>query len=72
VIMLSISMAIVAGMVGENGLGYQSVAALTKPDVGLGVEAGLSLLVMAIVLDRLTEGVADRLDPAGSTRRRSH
>ena len=72
VIMLSISMAIVAGMVGENGLGYQSVAALTKPDVGLGVEAGLSLLVMAIVLDRLTEGVADRLDPVGARSRRSH
>ena len=66
VIMLSISMAIVAGMVGENGLGYQSVAALTKPDVGLGLEAGLSLLVMAIVLDRLTEGVAIALDPARS------
>jgi glycine betaine/proline transport system permease protein len=64
VIMLSISMAIVAGMVGENGLGYQSVAALTKPDVGLGIEAGLSLLVMAIVLDRITEGIAIALDPA--------
>ena len=65
-IMLSISMAIVAGQVGENGLGYQSIAALTKPDVGLGVEAGLALLVMAIILDRLGEGLADRLDPTRS------
>lgn len=64
VIMLSISMAIVAGQVGENGLGYKSIEALVKPDVGLGIEAGLALLVMAVVLDRLSEGVAARLDPA--------
>lgn len=62
-IMLSISMAIVAGQIGENGLGYKSIEALTKPDVGIGVEAGLSLLVMAIILDRLMEGLAHRLDP---------
>jgi len=64
-IMMSISMAIVAGMVGENGLGYKSVEGLTKPDVGVAVEAGLSLLVMAIVLDRLMEGLANRFDTAG-------
>lgn len=64
-IMMSISMAIIAGMVGENGLGYKSVEGLTKPDVGVAVEAGLSLLVMAIVLDRLMEGLANRFDAAG-------
>lgn len=64
-IMLSISMAIVAGLVGENGLGFQSVQGLVKPDLGVGVEAGLALLIMAIILDRLTEGVANQFDTAG-------
>ena len=62
IIMMSISMAIIAGLVGENGLGYKSVEGLTMPDVGVAVEAGLSLLVMAIILDRLMEGLARRFE----------
>jgi len=65
-IMLSISMAIVAGQVGENGLGFQSVQGLVKPDLGVGVEAGLALLVMAIILDRMTEGAANQFDAAST------
>jgi glycine betaine/proline transport system permease protein len=63
-IMMSISMAIIAGQIGENGLGYKSVEALTKPDVGVGIEAGLALLVMAIILDRMMEGLANKFDTA--------
>lgn len=70
-IMLSISMAIVAGQVGENGLGFQSVQGLVKPDLGVGVEAGVALLVMAIILDRMTEGAANQFD-AASTAVSSH
>lgn len=59
VIMMSLSMVIIAGLVGGQGLGYQTVAALTKPDTGVGVESGLALLVMAIILDRLSESAAN-------------
>ncbi len=59
VIMMSLSMVIIGGLVGGQGLGYQTVAALTKPDTGVGVESGLALLVMAIILDRLSESAAD-------------
>jgi len=65
-IMLSISMAIVAGQVGENGLGFESVQGLVKPDLGVGAEAGVALLVMAIILDRMTEGVANQFDNAST------
>jgi len=60
VIMLSLSMVVVAGMVGAGGLGGDVVSALQQIDVGLGFEAGLSVVILAILLDRVTSGLADR------------
>ncbi|WP_430646770.1 ABC transporter permease [Agromyces sp. GXS1127] len=54
VIMLSLSMVVIAGMVGAGGLGGDVVQSLTRIDVGLGFEAGLSVVILAIVLDRIT------------------
>ncbi|WP_431280332.1 ABC transporter permease [Leifsonia poae] len=54
VIMLSLSMVVIAGMVGAGGLGRDIVQALSRVDVGLGFEAGLSVVIIAIILDRLT------------------
>jgi len=57
VIMLSLSMVVIAGMVGAGGLGRDIVQALSRVDVGLGFEAGLSVVIIAIILDRLTASV---------------
>ncbi len=54
VIMLSLSMVVIAGMVGAGGLGQQVVASLNRIDVGLGFEAGVSVVVLAMILDRIT------------------
>ncbi|GAA2447278.1 ABC transporter permease [Agromyces soli] len=54
VIMLSLSMVVIAGMVGAGGLGGQVVSSLTRLDVGLGFEAGLSVVILAVILDRIT------------------
>jgi glycine betaine/proline transport system substrate-binding protein len=54
VIMLSLSMVVISGMVGAGGLGAEIVQALSRIDVGLGFEAGLSVVILAILLDRLT------------------
>lgn len=54
VIMLSLSMVVIAGMVGAGGLGEQVVASLNRIDVGLGFEAGLSVVILAMILDRIT------------------
>ena len=54
VIMLSLSMVVIAGMVGAEGLGGDVVAALQRVDVALGTEAGLSVVLLAIYLDRVT------------------
>ncbi|MBC7591940.1 MAG: ABC transporter permease subunit [Salinibacterium sp.] len=54
VIMLSLSMVVIASMVGANGLGQPVIRSLSMGDVALGFEAGLSVVVLAIFLDRLT------------------
>ncbi|MDO8390066.1 MAG: ABC transporter permease subunit [Actinomycetota bacterium] len=62
VLMMALSMVIIAGFIGGQGLGFKAVEALTKPDFGVGVESGLALLVMAIILDRLSDSLANRFD----------
>lgn len=54
VIMLSLSMVVIAGMVGAGGLGGDVVASLNRIDVALGFEAGLSVVILAVILDRIT------------------
>jgi glycine betaine/proline transport system permease protein len=52
-IMLSLSMVVIAALVGANGLGVPVVRALNQVNTGLGFEAGLIIVVVAIMLDRL-------------------
>ncbi len=54
VIMLSLSMVVIAGLVGAGGLGGDVIASLNRLDTALGVEAGLSVVILAIILDRFT------------------
>ena len=54
VIMLALSMAVVAGMAGANGLGKEVVAAIATLNIAQGVEAGLSVVIVAVFLDRVT------------------
>lgn len=58
VIMLALSMVVIAGMIGAGGLGASVVRALTQLNLSLGFEAGLGVVILAVFLDRLTEGLA--------------
>jgi len=59
-IMLALSMVVVASMIGARGLGEQVLNGIQTLDVGKGLEAGLGIVILAIVLDRITQafGVA--------------
>ena len=60
VIMLSLNMVIIASMIGAGGLGFEVLAALRRLDIGTGIEAGLAIVALAVVLDRLSQAFADR------------
>ena len=52
-IMLSLSMVVIAAMVGANGLGVPVVRALNSVNTALGFESGIIIVVVAIILDRM-------------------
>lgn len=55
-IMLALSMVVVASMIGARGLGEQVLNGIQTLDVGMGLEAGLGIVILAFVLDRITQG----------------
>jgi glycine betaine/proline transport system permease protein len=57
VIMLSLSMVVIAGLVGFEGLGSPVVTGLQQLNVGLAFEGGIGIVVLAIILDRVTRGL---------------
>ena len=65
VIMLALSMAVIAGLVGAEGLGGAVTAAIATLNLGLGFEAGLSVVVLAIYLDRVTASIGHRKSGSG-------
>jgi glycine betaine/proline transport system permease protein len=57
VIMLALSMAVIAGLVGGGGLGNEVVGAISTLNLALGFDAGISVVILAIFLDRLTASI---------------
>jgi glycine betaine/proline transport system permease protein len=66
VIMLALSMAVVAGIVGADGLGKEVVQSISTVNLPKGVEAGLSVVILAVYLDRLTAALGNRADNRSS------
>ncbi len=60
VILLALSMVVIASMVGARGLGSIVYQGIQQNDIAKGFESGLGIVVLAIVLDRITQSIADR------------
>ncbi|MGP4015722.1 ABC transporter permease [Saccharopolyspora sp. 5N708] len=69
VIMLALSMVVIAGMVGATGLGSEIYQAVTRVQLDLGFEAGLSVVILAVYLDRITAVLSDRSPVARAERK---
>ncbi len=55
--MLSLSMVVIAAMIGAGGFGAGVLYAIGQMKIGMGFENGVAVVIMAIILDRLTQGV---------------
>lgn len=56
-VLLSLSMVVIASMIGAPGLGRDVLSALQRAQVGNGFVAGISLVIFAIIIDRLTQSL---------------
>ena len=63
-IMMALSMVVVASMIGAPGLGYNILYGIMRVELGIGVESGIGILLLAMILDRITQGL-------GKTRKRT-
>src|SRR5207247_2050370 len=75
-ILFALSMVVIAGLIGGSGLGDAVTTGLYS-NPALAILAGVAIVIMAIALDRVTEAVAQRTDPARrhldeAARRRLH
>jgi len=56
--MMALAMVVIASMIGARGLGLEVLLAINRIEVGRGFEAGLCIVILAIVIDRITHGLA--------------
>ena len=59
-IMMALSMVVIAALIGAGGLGSPVILGLNTLDIGRAVIGGLSIVLMAIVLDRITQSMAQK------------
>ena len=59
-IMLSLSMVVIAAMIGAGGLGNEVLAGISRLDIAKGFEGGLAIVIMAIILDRVTQSLSEK------------
>ncbi len=59
-IMMALSMVVIASMIGARGLGEQVLLGIQRLDVGQGLTAGIAIVALAIVFDRITQAYGKR------------
>jgi glycine betaine/proline transport system permease protein len=63
-IMMALSMVVIASMIGAGGLGNVVLSGIQRMDIGLGFEGGLGVVILAIILDRLTQSFGQGQGPS--------
>jgi len=58
--MMALAMVVIASMIGARGLGLEVLLAINRIEVGRGFEAGISIVFLAIIIDRITNALATR------------
>lgn len=56
--MLSLSMVVISAMISAGGLGEIVLKGISQMKIGMGFEGGIAVVILAIILDRITQGIA--------------
>lgn len=64
-IMLSLSMVVISAMIGADGLGRVVYEGITQMDMGKGFEGGLAVVILAMLLDRITQSMSSEQSKSG-------
>lgn len=64
-IMMALSMVVVASMIGAGGLGTEVLNGIARLEVGRGFNGGISIVILAIIIDRLTQNLVRKPDRQG-------
>ena len=65
--MMALAMVVIASMIGAKGLGMEVLLAINRIQIGKGFEAGLCIVLLAILIDRVTHALAARQEYAVTT-----
>jgi glycine betaine/proline transport system permease protein len=60
--MMALAMVVIAAMIGAGGIGHVVVTSINRIDIAGGTESGLAVVFLAIIIDRLTQGLGDRFN----------
>jgi len=66
--MMALAMVVIASMIGARGLGLEVLKSINRIEVGRGVEAGICIVLMAIIIDRISYAIASRQDYTAKTK----
>ncbi len=66
--MMALAMVVIASMIGARGLGLEVLISINRIEIGRGFEAGLSIVLIAIIIDRITNALASRQQQKALTR----
>ena len=66
--MMALSMVVIASMIGARGLGYEVLLGINRLEVGRGLLAGLGIVVLAVLFDRITQSYGHRVRRQGGQR----
>ncbi|MFW5779921.1 MAG: ABC transporter permease [Bacillota bacterium] len=67
-IMLSLSMVVISAMISSGGLGENVLFGINRMQIGIGFEAGLAVVILAMILDRVTQSIGNRQEVFSFTR----
>jgi glycine betaine/proline transport system permease protein len=56
--MMALAMVVIGSMIGAKGLGMEVLLSINRIEVGRGFEAGISIVFLAIIIDRLTHSIS--------------